>query len=97
MQRLAMVAKLKEGAAERAAELVRGGPPFDPGERGFGRHSVYLGPGHVIFVFESDSPDAVVGELIDERARSAAFAQWAGLLDGPPEVAVERYHWRRTG
>ncbi len=97
MERLALVAKLKEGAGERAAELVRGGPPFDPGERGFGRHSVYLAPEHVVFVFESDGAAETVGELLAERAGSAAFAAWAPLLAGPPEIALEGYHWRRTG
>jgi hypothetical protein len=97
VQRLVLVAKLKEGAAERARELVRLGPPFDPGERGFDRHAVYLTSEQVTFIFECDAADAAVQELIGERFQSEPFAAWASLLDGPPEPALEGYYWRRTG
>jgi hypothetical protein len=40
VERLAVIAKPKEEAAEQAATLVRLGPPFDPGESGFARHAV---------------------------------------------------------
>lgn len=92
-----MVARLREGAAPRAAELVRSGPPFDPGERGFDRHAVYVAADHVVFVFESDAADAALSDLIAERVRSEAFAEWAALLESPPEIAVGGYYWRRTG
>lgn len=97
MQRVALVARLKEGAAGQARELVRSGPPFDPGERGFDRHAVYLTPEQVTFIFESDAAEAAVHDLIDERLRTEAFARWAPLLEGPPQIALEGYYWRRTG
>ena len=97
MQRLVLVAKLKEGTGERARELVRNGPPFDPGERGFDRHAVYLTPEQVTFIFECDSADVAVQDLIEERVQSSAFAAWAPLLDGAPQPALEGYYWRRTG
>jgi len=97
VQRLALVGRLKEGAAERALALLRQGPPFDPGERGFDRHSVYLTPDTVTFVFESDAAGAAVQELIAERLQSDAFAAWTPLLDGPPQPALEGYYWKRTG
>jgi hypothetical protein len=34
MEQLAIVARLKEGAEERARELIAGGPPFDPADAG---------------------------------------------------------------
>ena len=37
MQRIAVIAKLKEGAAERAHELLAEGPPFDPDALGNGQ------------------------------------------------------------
>ena len=97
MERLALVAKLKDGAAARAAEVVRHGPPFDPGELGFSRHAVYLTGEHAIFIFEGDAADASVQELLAERLRSPAFAQWAALLEGVPEPAPEGYYWKKTG
>jgi hypothetical protein len=97
VQRVALVARLKEGAAKRAGELVRAGPPFDPGERGFDRHAVYLTNEQVTFIFECDDANAAVHDLIDERLASEAFTVWAPLLDGPPQLALEGYYWRRTG
>ena len=97
MERLAVVAKLRSGAETRAAEIVRRGPPFDPGEHGFSRHAVYLTGEHAIFIFEGDAADAAVQDLLDDRLRSAAFAQWAPLLDGVPQLAPEGYYWKRTG
>jgi len=97
VERVAVVAKLRLGAAEQAAELVRHGPPFDPGAHGFTRHAVYLTDDHAIFLFESDAADHDVTDLLDERGRSAAFAQWGPLLDGVPQLALEGYYWRRTG
>ena len=52
MQRIAIVARLKPGAEERAAELIEGGPPFDARARGFERHAVYLSADEIVFVFE---------------------------------------------
>ena len=42
MQRLAVIARLKPNTEKRATELIETGPPFDPDELGFDRHSVYL-------------------------------------------------------
>lgn len=97
MQRLALVAKLREGAGDRARELVRKGPPFDPGDRGLDRHAVYLTPELVTFIFECDAAETAVEDLIGERIQSETFAAWTPLLDGPPQLAVEGYYWRRTG
>src|SRR5688500_9949410 len=53
-ERLAIVARLKEGSAQRAAELVGAGPPFDLAGCGIARHSVYISSGEAVFVFEGD-------------------------------------------
>jgi hypothetical protein len=97
VERVAVVARLKQGTAEQAADLVRHGPPFDPGAHGFTRHAVYLTDDHAIFLFESDAADHDVTDLLDEHGRSAAFAQWGALIDGVPQLALEGYYWRRTG
>ena len=44
---------LKEGAIERAPELVSQGPPFDPAETPLTRHELLLTPWEAIFVFEA--------------------------------------------
>ena len=97
MERLAVIAKLKEGTAEQAATLVRRGPPFDPGESGFERHAVYLSADQVIFLFEADAADRSVQEILANGTRSAALGAWGPLLDQVPQLAVEGYYWKRTG
>jgi hypothetical protein len=97
MQRLALVGKLKDGACDRAAEIVRRGPPFDPGERGFDRHTVLLAGGHVIFIFEGEEAESRVRDLLSNGVGTTALAVWEPLLDGLPEPAAEGYYWRRTG
>ena len=42
MNRLMIVARLREGAHDDAEALMAGGPPFDPEELGFYRHAAYL-------------------------------------------------------
>jgi hypothetical protein len=54
MQRLAVIAKLKPDAEERAIELIREGPPFDPEGTGFQRHSVYLTSEEAVFAFDDE-------------------------------------------
>jgi hypothetical protein len=97
VERLAVIAKLKEGAADEAAVLVRRGPPFDPGESGFDRHAVYLSGDQVIFLFEGDAADRSVQEILANGSRSAVLAAWGPLLDQVPQLAVEGYYWKRTG
>jgi hypothetical protein len=41
-QRLAVIASLRPGSRDEAAQLVAKGPPYDLREAGFERHSVFL-------------------------------------------------------
>ncbi len=96
MSRVAVVARLKPGAEPRAAELLRHGPPFDPGEHGFGRHAVYLSAAEVIFVFEGNEAEWRLDDLTDELGTwpfAAAIDAWRPLLDGPPRIARVSYAW----
>jgi hypothetical protein len=97
VSQLAIVVRLKPGAEPRAAELLRNGPPFDPGERGFERHAVYLSATEVVFVFEGPEVEWIVSELVDEPSSplAAAFDAWRPLLDAPPRIARRAYAWQR--
>jgi hypothetical protein len=44
LERVAIIARLKEGCERRAAELVGAGPPFDLTNTGVVRHSIYGQP-----------------------------------------------------
>ncbi|TMM23356.1 MAG: hypothetical protein E6F97_06090 [Actinobacteria bacterium] len=48
MERVAIIARLKEGSEQRAAELVRAGPPFDLADTGIVRHSIYISAGEAV-------------------------------------------------
>jgi hypothetical protein len=100
MQQLAIVARLKSGAEPRAAELISEGPPFDPEERGFMRHVVYLSAGEVVFVFEGDDVEWMVDDLVDDPFQwpvLAAFDTWRLLVEGDPRIARPAYVWEAPG
>ena len=73
MSRAVVVLPLREGASERAAQLLRSGPPFDPEEVGLDRHHVFLTDEEAVFVFESDDLEAaerlIGGEHLLESSR----------------------------
>ncbi len=98
MDRVALVARLKPGSEERAAELIERGPPFDPAERGFDRHIVYLAAGEVVFVFEGKEVEWVLDEMVSEageRDLPAALEGWRDLVEGPPRIARAAFVWER--
>jgi hypothetical protein len=98
MERVAIVAHLKEGSEERAAELIAKGVPFDLAETGLDRHSVYLSVSEVVFVFEGHQVEWMVDELIDapfHHELDRALEQWRPIVDGTPRIARERFGWER--
>jgi hypothetical protein len=96
MNRLLIVARLKDGAHEEAEALLRQGPPFDPEDLGLHRHSAYLTAGEVVFVFEAPEVEWIVNDLIDDPVIAAFLAPWQKLVDGPPRLAHERFYWSRA-
>jgi hypothetical protein len=98
LERLAVIARLKPEAEARAAELIAGGPPFDPEESGFLRHSIYVGAGEVVFVFEGHEVEWLIDSLIDDPFHwmlHEALDEWAPLLDDLPRIAREKFFWER--
>jgi hypothetical protein len=100
MKTLVVVARVREDAHAEALELIRNGPPFDPGARGFDRHAVYLSTGELIFVFEAGAEvewrfDDLVSDL-PARTLHEAFERWRPLLEGEPRIAREEYAWQRA-
>lgn len=96
MERVAIVARLKEGSGPRAAQLIAGGPPFDLGEIGLAAHTIYLSAGEVVFIFEGHEVEWMVDELIDEPFQHeirSALDQWREIVDGPPRIAREQFEW----
>jgi hypothetical protein len=96
MERVAIVARLKEGTGPRAAELIAAGSPFDLAETGIVHHSVYLSAGEVVVVFEGHQVEWMVDDLINDPFRpklQSAFDAWRSIVHGPPRIARERLGW----
>ena len=100
MERVAIIARLKEGSAQRAIDLVRAGPPFDLADSGIVRHSIYISPADVVFVFEGHEVEWIVDKLIDEPFHyelHRALEEWREIVEGRPHVARERFRWQLEG
>jgi hypothetical protein len=95
-QRLVLTARLKEGARERALELV-GSMPTAPDTDGFERLSVYLSECEVVFLTEAPEAELLVREILDDPVRATEIGPWLPLFDGPLHRAEEVYHWTRAG
>ena len=93
VERLAIVARLQPGSAERAREILAAGPPYELGEAGFRRHSIYLAGETAVFVFEGAGVEGLVSSLVNDPASAASFGVWARLLAGTPTLAREEFHW----
>ena len=97
MERVAIVARLKEGSEQRAAELVEAGPPFDLTDTGIVRHSIYISASEAVFVFEGHEIEWIVDELTDEPFHyelHRALEQWREIVDGQPRIAREQFGWQ---
>jgi hypothetical protein len=100
MEGVAIVARLKPGAAEQARKLVADGPPFDLRGIEIDRHSVFVSAGEVVFVFEGHQIEWVVDELIDgpfHYALQRALDSWREIVDGAPRIARQQFSWDGDG
>jgi hypothetical protein len=92
-ERVAVIANLRPGSRERATQILAEGAPYDLGEAGFRRHSIFLAEHAVVFVFEGVGVERLVSELLSDPTRSAAFSIWAPVLEGTPALAREEFYW----
>ena len=95
MNRLMIVARLREGAKVEAERLLRKGPPFGPEELGFHRHAAYVTAGEVVFLFEAPEVEWIVNEIVDDPVIAAVFESWRPIIEGTPRLAHERFYWSR--
>jgi hypothetical protein len=90
------VARLRPGSRERAIEILAEGAPYELGEAGFRRHSVFLAEEDVVFLFEGAGIEELVRDLVNDPTRSAPFSVWGPLLEGTPALAREEFHWEAS-
>ena len=97
MERVAIIARLKEGGAQRARELVGAGAPFELADTGIVRHSVYVSTSEAVFVFEGHQVEWIIDQLIDapfHHRLHRALDQWRAIVDGQPRIAREEFGWQ---
>ena len=95
MQRIAVIAQLKPESEKRATELIEAGPPFDPEQLGFDRHTVFMSGNQVVFVFEGGRLDHLLHGIVRDPDNLKVFGAWEPIIDGFPTVAREAYTWQR--
>lgn len=97
MERVAITARLKEGADARARELIAAGPPFDPERAGLVQHAVFVGHELVVFVFEGGGVTRTLSSVLNDPLNTGAFSAWQPLLAEEPQLAHEIYYWNQKG
>ncbi|HEY2602806.1 MAG TPA: hypothetical protein VGI67_14710 [Thermoleophilaceae bacterium] len=93
MERLALIAKLKPEAQERAEQLASAGAAGELDDPAIHRQSIFLAPDEVVFVVEGSDVELHLREWFDDPVRSTAISSWLPLLDGPLHVAREAAVW----
>jgi hypothetical protein len=99
VKRLTIIAVLKEGTGQRAAELLAAGPPLALEQTHFVRHAVVLGRDAVAFLFEGPDVEWELDELTSDAfhpALRAALGAWEEIIDGKPIIAKEVFFWERA-
>ena len=94
MQRVAVIAKLKPDAEAQAKKLIEKGPPFNPRDVGFERHSVFLGGDHAVFVFEGGRLDQTLQGVLRDPSSAGALRDWDPIIEGMPKIARGTYFWQ---
>jgi hypothetical protein len=94
LSNLVVVLPIRPGARDRARDLLRHGPPFDPDEAGLERHQAFVTDAEAVFLFEADSREAVE-RLADDATLWEAAEGWTELVAGPPRLAEGAYSWVR--
>jgi hypothetical protein len=97
MERVVLVARLRDGARQRARELAASPLPNDPAADGFRRVAVFLSEKEIVFMFEADSAESIVRRILNDPVQSTAITPWLPLFDGPLHRTEEAYYWQCGG
>jgi hypothetical protein len=92
---LVVVVPLKPGTADRARELLAGGPPFELAETEFRRHAVHMTEREVVFVFDAEGKSTTLTLDAEDPALLEAAAAWREVMEGKPRVARLAFSWER--
>jgi hypothetical protein len=88
------VAQIDPARREELLETFSGDPPYDIAATGLERHTVFIGPRHVAFLFEGKDPEAIVRRLADDHDLQLQVIELAGAVKAPEALSAV-FEWRR--
>jgi hypothetical protein len=89
------VAQIDPARREELLETFSGEPPYDIAATELERHTVFIGPRHVAFLFEGEDPEAIVRRLADDHDLQLQVIELAGAVKAPEALAAV-FEWRRA-
>jgi hypothetical protein len=89
------VAQIDPTRREELLRIFSGEPPYDIGATDLDRHTVFIGPRHVAFLFEGDDPQATVRHLAEKHDLQLQVIELAGAVKAPEAMEVV-FDWRRA-
>jgi hypothetical protein len=88
------VAQIDPARREELLRIFSGRPPYDIAATELDRHTVFIGPRHVAFLFEGDDPKATVRHLAEKHDLQLQVIELAGAVRAP-EALEAVFEWRR--
>jgi hypothetical protein len=89
------VAQIDPARREELLATFSGRPPYDIAATDLERHTVFVGPRHVAFLFEGDDPQATVRRLAEDHDLQLQVIELAGAVKAPEALSVV-FDWRST-
>jgi hypothetical protein len=93
MDKVVLLARLKDGARERAEQLLTDEARADAPEDAFERGTIFLSDSEVVFLLEGADAAEIARGILDVPVRSTVITPWLPLFDGPLHRAHEEYSW----
>jgi hypothetical protein len=88
------VAQIDPARREQLLRIFSGRPPYDIAATELDRHTVFIGPRHIAFLFEGDDPKATVRHLAEKHDLQLQVIELAGAVRAP-EALEPVLGWRR--
>jgi len=88
------VSQIDPNRREELLRIFSGEPPYDIAATDLHRHTVFIGPRHVAFLFEGGDPRATVRQLAEKHDLQLEVIELAGAVRAPEALDLV-YDWRR--
>ena len=94
MDQVVLLARLKDGARERAEQLLTDEARANAPEDAFERGTIFLTDSEVVFLLQGANAAEACRAILNDPARSTVITPWLPLFEGPLHQAREAYSWR---